>query len=406
VQDLAALGGREGNPMNTAAAPSWRATQGGSALIAALVMAIGMGFGRFAFTGVYPAMVSDGVLSIHNGTLAATANYAGYLIGALSLARLRAADAHRACLWSVIASVLCMAGLGFTDMPWLIIAIRGLAGVFSALSMVAASLWLLQHRGHPGGAPMLFAGVGVGIVISSELLAAGAALGFHSAGMWGLLAIGAAVMGLVAASGLGASPAIEAASGAQEQSLSPPSLGAARLIALYGLSGFGYVVTATYLPLLIKSSAGSVDPIQVWAVFGLGAAPSCFFWHALHQKLGSRRALFINLVAQAVGVILPVLIGTAWGYLGSALIVGGTFAGTVTIAMPAARRLAHTMRFNMLAAMTAAYGVGQIVGPLVASALYAGSHSFSSSLMAAGAALGVAALICVKQEGNEKALSS
>ena len=38
----------------------------------------------------------------------------------------------------------------------------------------------------------------------------------------------------------------------------------------------GYIITATYLPLLMKSSLGAIDPLQVWAAFGLGAAPSCF----------------------------------------------------------------------------------------------------------------------------------
>ncbi|RYF40475.1 MAG: MFS transporter, partial [Comamonadaceae bacterium] len=33
-----------------------------SAFDAALIMAIGMGFGRFAFTAIYPHMVQEGVL--------------------------------------------------------------------------------------------------------------------------------------------------------------------------------------------------------------------------------------------------------------------------------------------------------------------------------------------------------
>jgi hypothetical protein len=44
------------------------------------------------------------------------------------------------------------------------------------------------------------------------------------------------------------------------------------------------------------------------------------------------------------------------------VLVGGTFVGTVTIAVPAARHAAHLVRFNLVAAMTAAYGVGQIAG--------------------------------------------
>ncbi|WP_080635344.1 YbfB/YjiJ family MFS transporter [Pseudomonas asplenii] len=75
-----------------------------SALAAAAVIAVGMGFGRFAFTGVYPLMVQEGVLSVSNGTLAASANYLGYLVGALLAARLQAPSARRWGLVSVAAS--------------------------------------------------------------------------------------------------------------------------------------------------------------------------------------------------------------------------------------------------------------------------------------------------------------
>ena len=48
----------------------------------AMVLIVGMGFGRFAFTGLYPLMVDEGILSIAGGSWAASANYAGYLLGA------------------------------------------------------------------------------------------------------------------------------------------------------------------------------------------------------------------------------------------------------------------------------------------------------------------------------------
>jgi len=135
-------------------------------------------------------------------------------------------------------------------------------------------------------------------------------------------------------------------------------LGAWRLIFIYGLAGYGYIITATFLPLLMKNSLGTVDPIQVWAAFGLGAIPSCIYWNRLHLTHGANRAMAANLLMQAIGVILPVIAPNIYGYLGSALLVGGSFMGTVTIAMPAAQRVAHTVRFNLLAFLTAAYGRG------------------------------------------------
>ena len=383
--------------MSTIRQASSTTSQGMAALVAALVIAVGMGFGRFAFTGIYPVMVSDAVLTVHQGTLAASANYAGYLVGALLTAALHPRHSRRLCVLALGGIAICLGVTGLLNEPWLIIAIRGITGAVSAVTMVAASLWLLQHRGHTHGAPLLYAGVGMGIVLSSEMLVAGRTFGLHSAGLWWVLAAGALILAAIALPGLDARPVQDSeARAALHGHESFPALGAGPLIALYGLAGFGYIITATYLPFFVRNALGSIDPIQVWALFGLGAVPSCFIWHALHMRFGTRRALFMNLALQAVGVILPVVAPNPAGYLGSALIVGGTFMGTTTISMLAARRVAHTLRVSILAVMTACFGIGQIVGPLVASAMYAPHHSFAGSLIAAAAALTVAALLCVR----------
>ncbi len=65
--------------------------------------------------------------------------------------------------------------------------------------------------------------------------------------------------------------------------------------------------------------------------------------------------------------------------------------GTVTIALPKAKSLSHQVSFNMIAAMTALYGVGQIAGPLITGALYQIAASFNPALCAAALALLIAA---------------
>ncbi|EMJ8527172.1 YbfB/YjiJ family MFS transporter, partial [Klebsiella aerogenes] len=162
----------------------------------------------------------------------------------------------------------------------------------------------------------------------------------------------------------------------------------------YGLAGFGYIITATYLPLFLHGALAGIDPVHLWAVFGLAAVPSCFIWHQLVLKIGYQRAFCSNLVIQAFGVALP-----AWSHsftfcLLSALLVGATFLGTVTIALSEGKRLNQAVKFNMIAALTATYGVGQIIGPLVADGLYSLTGSFNPSLLtASGVLLGAAGLV-------------
>ncbi len=374
---------------NVNAAGAWR-----EAIAAALALAVAMGFGRFAFTGMYPLMVRDGAMSVDTGSLAASANYAGYLLGALLATRIAHAQAGRWSRISLAGTVACLAVLALPAPAGVLVAVRFLAGVLSALALVAAAAWLLQVRARHHGAPLMFSGVGIGILISAELIAVGNLAHWHSLAMWLALAIGALVL-----TGLGwralQLPARSGHAGAVAPGgAATAQIGPAMLIASYGLAGFGYIITATYLPLFVRDALGHVDPIHVWGAFGLGAAPSCFLWHALHERLGTRRAMQWNLAVQAVGVVLPALSHTAPAYLASAILVGGTFMGTVTIAAPAARRLAHKVSFNLFAVMTAAYGVGQIVGPLASSALMQGGHGFNLPLEIAAAALLVAAGLC------------
>lgn len=364
-----------------------------AACAGAQVMAVGMGFSRFAYTGVYPVMVNEGLLTVQDGTLAASANYAGYLLGALFAAKLASHQARRWVLISVAGSILCMFALALTATPWAVVVIRGLAGILSALCMIAASLWLL---GYQRGAPLLFAGVGVGIFASAELLALGQYFGLKSPALWLVLGVGASLFAALAMLRLdNAQSKIGHATDGEAMSGHIP-LTAWPLIVCYGLAGFGYIITATYLPMLVTDSLGDVNPLHVWAVFGLGAAPSCYLWHRLHLCYGTRAALCANLVAQAVGVVLPVLLPNATGFLGSALIVGGTFMGTVTIAMPAAKKVSQTIKLNLIAIMTAAYGAGQIIGPLLASMLYSQSGTFSSSLVAAATGLLLSAALTLR----------
>ena len=374
--------------------------QPGSAFAAAMVMAVGMGFGRFAYTGVYPVMVQEGIVSLHDGTLAASANYAGYLLGALLAARLSSADSHRWVLISMLASVACLLILACTASPWLIISIRGAAGLFSALSMIAASQWLLQHKGHHESAPLLFSGVGVGIFLSAEILAVAQHMGFNSFRLWLTLGVSGAVLSAIALANLDKRPAPWIAPSDSAAPARHLPLGAWPLIAAYGLAGFGYIITATYLPMLVKGTFGALNPVHLWALFGLGAAPSCYLWHTLHLRFGTHIALRMNLLLQAFGVVLPVLLPTIAGYVGSALIVGATFMGTVTIAMPAAKRVSHMIKHNLIAVMTAAYGIGQIIGPLVASVLLAFSGSFNTSLMTAGVSLLLSACLTVQRPSS------
>src|SRR6476469_5786894 len=53
------------------------------ALAGAVALAVAMGIGRFAFTPLLPMMLAEGALDLHTASWLASANYFGYLTGAL-----------------------------------------------------------------------------------------------------------------------------------------------------------------------------------------------------------------------------------------------------------------------------------------------------------------------------------
>src|SRR5574337_384824 len=128
-----------------------------------LALAVAMGIGRFAFTPILPMMEADAGLSLAAAGWLASANYLGYLIGALIAARLSLAQAVRGGLLLIAVVTFAM---GLTHVFALQLLLRLLAGIASAWVLVHVSAWALGRllalrRADANG--LLFAGVGVGI---------------------------------------------------------------------------------------------------------------------------------------------------------------------------------------------------------------------------------------------------
>jgi hypothetical protein len=246
-------------------------------LAGALVLAVGMGFGRFSFTGMYPLMVHDGQLTVSGGSLAASANYLGYLIGALILSRVHHRHSTWLCQVAMIGTVWCLVALSLNPSLVPLLTVRLLAGIFSALAMVSASTWLFELVDSHDGAPILYSGVGIGILVSAELIAGSHRAGLSSAAGWDILAAAAALLCAWAW------PRVSWETDARipdQAGFNDPIQRTGQwisswvMILVYGLAGFGYIVTATYLPLFVKNALCDIDPVQVWAAFGLAAVPS------------------------------------------------------------------------------------------------------------------------------------
>jgi cyanate permease len=164
--------------------------------------------------------------------------------------------------------------------------------------------------------------------------------------------------------------------------------GLALLIAAYGLFGFGYVITATFLVAIVRDTAtiAALEPI-IWLILGLAAAPSVALWAWSGMRFGILPTYAVACLLEAVGVAASVLWLSAPGVITAAILLGGTFIGLTALGFMAARTFAAGNLRRALAGMTAAFGLGQIIGPALAGYLHDLTGSFVLPSLLAVAAL-------------------
>ncbi|HEY3101522.1 MAG TPA: YbfB/YjiJ family MFS transporter [Methylomirabilota bacterium] len=355
-------------------------------------LAIAMGVGRFAFTPILPLMQMDAGLSIADGAWLASANYLGTLIGAVTatLVRMRLPPAVRGGLLTIALATLAM-GLVRRVPAWIVL--RFIAGLATGWVLPLASGWALE-RLSPARRPLLnatlFAGFGVGIAATGLACIALMHVRASSSQAW----LGVGVLSLVATAvawrRFGERGVASLTDGSAVSARRRWGADAVRLIACYGAFGFGYIVPATFLPVMARRA--DADPAVfgwAWPVFGVTAAASTFTAAGLSSSLGNRRLWAVGHIVMALGVILPVLSPGIATIMVCALLVGGMFTVITMAGFQEARGVGGV---RMIAAFASAFGVGQIAGPVVVRRVASGDD-FSAALVTACAVLVVSAVV-------------
>ncbi|QND59195.1 YbfB/YjiJ family MFS transporter [Mesorhizobium huakuii] len=361
-----------------------------------IAMAVAMGIGRFVYTPILPGMMEELHLSPANAGWIASANYLGYLVGAFAAAGGWAhGREHLLMLAGLGASTVLAALMGLTDAMVAFLVIRFLAGLASAFVMVFMASIVFSHINAAGRGDLQawhFGGVGLGIAISAAMMAvlvtehAGWAAGW----LWSaaISACGFVVVALLANEGpLANGEAI------REPAL-PKGRSLMKVIVAYGLFGFGYVVTATFLVAIVRQGGGSrVFEAMVWLVAGLAGFPSTWLWQKIAGRIGLYAAYALACFIEVIGVTASVALGGYLGPLLGGLLLGGTFIAITALGLQAARQQAPKAPRRIFALMTASFGLGQIIGPIAAGLLAQMSGDFFLASIVAAAMLVVSGAI-------------
>ncbi|MDR7307056.1 YbfB/YjiJ family MFS transporter [Rhodoferax saidenbachensis] len=372
------------------------------ALAGLVSLAVAMGIGRFAFTPLLPMMLHDGVIDLHGASWLATANYIGYWLGAMACAlqpwawsrwpALRPVVHTKAMRWGLALTVLLTLGMALHwPLAWPLW--RLLAGIASALVFVYTSGWCLARLaalGAPQLAGVIYVGPGLGIAVSGLAATAMVATGLSAATGWMAMAALALVLTTVLWPQLqGVVPTVAPPTVASDAS----GNSAMTVLALaYGLAGFGYIVTATFLPVIARQALpDSIWLDLFWPLFGVGVGLGALLTIRLPTHWDRRHLLMACYALQASGILLGVWWPSLVGFALGSLLIGLPFTAITLFAMQEVRRLRPHGASAFIGLLTAVYGLGQIAGPPWVALLLAHSSTtaqgFALSLETAAASL-------------------
>jgi predicted MFS family arabinose efflux permease len=356
-----------------------------------IALAVAMGIGRFAFTPVMPMMETDAGLTLRAAGWLAAANYLGYFLGASCAARLSLVQAVRGGLLLIAVVTFAM---GLAHVFALQLCLRLLAGVASAWVLVHVSAWTLGRllglrRADANG--IVYAGVGVGVAAAGLVCMAAMQVQWNSDRTWQVFGVLTLLATLALWRSFRSGAAVQASFGASTRI--HWNADKRRLMWCYGALGFGYIIPATYLPDMAHRYI--TDPLVfglAWPVFGAASALSTWIAARWLAHVDDRKLWSICYLLMMAGVALPALSPTLTAILIAALLVGGTYMVVTMLGLREARRAAGAEATSFIAVMTAAFAIGQIVGPLVVNAVAHRPHGFGAALLGAAVVLLLAAV--------------
>lgn len=359
-----------------------------------LAMAAAIGIGRFVYTPILPIMLESLGWGKTAAGLVASANFLGYLVGALLAVRpLAGSVQRRALIAALLVSAATTLGMALQTNIVVMMALRLVGGAASAFVIVLASTLVLARLSAAGRGALSaihFAGVGAGIMVSAVIVSALLAAGVGWQAMWASAGVVALIAtGLVAVL-IPDQPTLTTA--APAPSVAGPPRGLPMLVIAYGLFGFGYVITATFLVTSVRMSAELRElETWIWVLFGFAAVPSVALWSWIGTRAGAMMAFALACLVEALGVAASVEWVTVPGICLAAVLLGGTFMGLTALGLMAGRQLSSANPQRTIGLMTASFAFGQMIGPTVAGYLFDQLGSLRVPSLAAATALVVAA---------------
>lgn len=336
--------------------------------ISSLIVAHGLG--RFAFTPLLPYLIQDNVITLAQGANLATWNYIGYLVGALVAVSLHARNSTQSVLiWALLVNAgLTILQIITTDYTFFLL-LRLCNGITNGLVFVLVPALILEwlaehHKTQLSG--LMFTGVSIGLILDSILIDWSSAW-FSGQLRWipiGLVALPLALFSVwqLKKITLSSHPTVVIRSSRLlDQNSTPLFIG-------YAGAGLGYILPMTFLPTLAHELIRNQPFIltNIWLITALSCLILLPFWNKLGASTNDRFALICSYIVQILSLIAVLIFHNAIGVVICAILMGGSFMGTVVCSQRIARIFQPHQGPKLYAALISLYAGTQLIGPWLA----------------------------------------
>jgi len=178
-----------------------------------------------------------------------------------------------------------------------------------------------------------------------------------------------------------------------------PHVEVATLALAYGISGFGYIVPAPFLPVIARAAlpAESIWLDLFWPIFGAGVILGALLATRVRVSGDLRVVVAGAYLVQAVAIAIGLALPTAAGFALGSFLLGLPFTAITYFALQEVRRLRPHQIAATTGLLTALWSVGQTAGPPMVAVLLRRTTNvgaaFTLSLAIAAGALVVGAVV-------------
>ncbi|WP_233224734.1 YbfB/YjiJ family MFS transporter [Thiomonas sp. X19] len=124
-----------------------------------------------------------------------------------------------------------------------------------------------------------------------------------------------------------------------------------------------------------------------WPLYGAATIVLTLLLPRILRSIDNRRALAGTCISMILGITLILVWPSIIGLALATMLIGSVLMPVVMVVMREARLLVPHDHTRLIAALTTAFGSGQIVGPLTAAWLAARLHGFDAPLLLAALTL-------------------